>query len=303
MGRTVTSLATFTRLILSELPETPGGTVFFRGHASRDFALTPGLFRPPHYQQVEDQIFKDMLLHHPREFAEDDTALEYLVRMQHFYTPTRLLDLTENAFVALYFACLEVPTEVEGARTGEVVAMTIPNEDVSHYSGDTVSILSSLASRPYSDKELLLDCLTEAERRLSQGDEYEEVIKDFNEQEPVLRLLHEIRHEKPHFLSKINPQSLRRTVGVKVKRNNERILAQHGAFLLFGLGTDASQPSAIPDRWNLTARANEKRIYIAPKAKTKILVQLQQMMIRHHTLFPGLESTAMHLKGKHRPPS
>ena len=49
-----------------------------------------------------------MVAHEPQSFSECKSALDYLVQMQHYGLPTRLLDMTTNPLVALYFACLEV---------------------------------------------------------------------------------------------------------------------------------------------------------------------------------------------------
>ena len=46
-----------------------------------------------------------MVAHVPRDFSECKSALDYLVQMQHYGLPTRLLDVTTNPLVALYFAC------------------------------------------------------------------------------------------------------------------------------------------------------------------------------------------------------
>ena len=50
-------------------------------------------------------MFHDMVAYVPQSFSECKSALDYLVQMQHYELPTRLLDVTTNPLVALYFAC------------------------------------------------------------------------------------------------------------------------------------------------------------------------------------------------------
>ena len=82
-----------------------GTETFYRGHADEDWDLLPSIFRTPNGVEKERLLFHDMVAHEPQSFSECKSTLDYLVQMQHYGLPTRLLDMTTNPLVALYFAC------------------------------------------------------------------------------------------------------------------------------------------------------------------------------------------------------
>jgi hypothetical protein len=84
---------------------------WFRGHDDFSYKLAPSLFRHPTKTQPKDVFslekdlfsrFKQRSIPFLQEPAGSD--LDYLFVMQHFGVPTRLLDWTENPFIALFFA-------------------------------------------------------------------------------------------------------------------------------------------------------------------------------------------------------
>jgi len=92
--------------ILKELGEPiHGKTRFFRGHAVQTWQILPSIYREQYLIENEDKIIKDALTNCPDDFSPNDTLFEKLVKLQHYGYATRLLDLTTNALVALYFAC------------------------------------------------------------------------------------------------------------------------------------------------------------------------------------------------------
>lgn len=118
--------------------------VFFRGHADHSYNLNPGIYREIKDKKnktlidYEDQIYREVISKSPQEFL-GKTTLESLALLQHYEAPTRVLDLTENSLVALYFAVNK------GAENGEVIIFDIPDEFVCHYNSDRVTILSNIA--------------------------------------------------------------------------------------------------------------------------------------------------------------
>lgn len=78
--------------------------LMYRGQADKNFGISPSIFRKNGLKR-EAQMIQELKRLAPAEFAYGDSALDYLVKMQHYGLPTRLLDITSNPLVALYFAC------------------------------------------------------------------------------------------------------------------------------------------------------------------------------------------------------
>ena len=84
--------------------------------------MLPSIFRTPNGVEKEHLLFHDMVAHEPQSFSECKSTLDYLVQMQHYGLPTRLLDMTINPLVALYFACQSVDDVNAGISAGMHIA-------------------------------------------------------------------------------------------------------------------------------------------------------------------------------------
>lgn len=165
----------------------------------------------------EDRLCKELLIAHYDEFQSDQYCFDRLVRMQHYGLPTRLLDISGNPLIALFFACDGALDQRDSE--GEVIIFRVRSDKVKYYDSDTVSCLANLSNLTYGQKneiDLQLDILA------------------FNEAPVAKKLLHHIKSEKGFFEARIVPDDLGSIVCVKAKRTNTRIKSQSGAFLLFG---------------------------------------------------------------------
>lgn len=217
---------------LKKSPRDNNYEYFYRGHADLSYTLLPSIYRKSSegrcFIDNENNIFREIIIRTPGDFIHEGTAMEKLVKMQHYGLPTRILDITSNPLVALYFACCDHPK-----TNGEVLVFKIPKKEIKYFDSDTVSILANLAKRPLSFD------LSDAFRQ-SQHPEfthylplpYDSVIDWFNQQGQIPYLLHKIREEKPYFLPIIDPNDLDRVLAVRVKLNNSRIVKQAPFFCL-----------------------------------------------------------------------
>lgn len=257
---------------ISKIPRKKDHTLFFRGHAKDSFPALPAIFRdipkssiPAKYIDKESQLFHNMIMQCPDEFKGSVSTFDYLVKMQHYGLPTRLLDITTNPLVALYFACCEF---VEDGHNGEVLVYQIPNNEIKFYNSDTVSIISNLAQ---INNEFNID--NDADRG---------------------KFIHIIKNEKPYFLDVIDKTDLSRVVCVQPKQDNKRIIKQSGAFLLFAMGGEFKKntPAKIPSEFTL----KEFNITIPCKNKDQLLASLEYLAISEATLFPEIDNVAKFLK-------
>lgn len=268
------SVESFLQLLYAS-PAKPLTETFFRGHSDATYELTPSLLRKWdngdwQFMPSEDRLCKELLIAHHDEFQGDQYCFDRLVRMQHYGLPTRLLDISGNPLVALFFACSSKPK-----TDGEVIVFHVASSGVKYYDSDTVSCLSNLSNLTYAQKNevnLGLD------------------LETFNETDVVGKLLHHIKSEKGFFESRIVPDDLGSIVCVKAKQTNTRIKSQSGAFLLFG--QEATLPDAGQDGIEIS------RVTI--RAKEHILAQLDRININATTVYPSIDQTAVHLRDQYQ---
>lgn len=323
--------------ILKELSEPiHGKTRFFRGQAKK-WELLPRIYRKDESYLIEneDKIIKDALTNCPDDFSPNDTLFEKLVKLQHYGYATRLLDLTTNALVALYFACNK---EEHHKELGEFIIFDIPDTKIKYGDSDTVAILAALSFRnkdfDFSEymrnsdiisnreiKEKALDEIHLTIQRMKtladlkeQDPDIEKLLQldgtkqlfnldtikllNFNNQNEVISLIHDVRADKPSFRPAIEPEDLTRVLCVRAKLNNARISRQQGCFLLFGINNEKRNPAEIPDDWKRLPTKGKRFIV---RNKKQIMQELKAFGISKQTLFPELESQAQEIMAQYKP--
>lgn len=256
----------------------------YRGHSNKRYKLVPSVFRNSATFESEDLILRELISAHPDDFSSDQTTLEMLVRMQHYSLPTRLLDVSMNPLVALYFAAQTKKIRVytkdrSGNRTsrtveadGEVITLTVSKRDIKYFDSDTVSCIANLS-------RLRSDLKYEINTKLSKI--------SFNRSTSIKRLVHFICQERPGFRGEIDPLDLDKVILTKPKQNNKRIIAQAGLFFSFGMTQEIDK--------DLTSYISIDRIKIPSDRKELIRAQLDKFNINEKSLFPEIERAANYI--------
>lgn len=279
--RTVRSLSEFLEHVFSNLEkgfyhDLADLRVMFRGQANAEWSLLPSAFRTRRDFLNEHFYIREYERQMPKECV-GKSGMDILIDAQHYGIPTRLLDVTTNPLVALFFACLEA--EDKGLPSDGVVLQFVPAAVFMQY-------------------DVLCSVYAEYVRHYKSGVHFPEAWKN--------GLSEAVQHLDSRF-----PDSVSSAVDGMLsekamsffllpKYSNDRIAAQEGAFLLcttpFVKKLDPGYGNGVfrfPDEVEIDYEKQISYRYIIPAESKKIILeQLDVVGINEAKLFPDVEHRA-----------
>ncbi len=250
----------------------------YRGHGDKSWRLIPTIGREnlvqyeasiiQEYQRIRSDIFPDTL-----------GLLDTLAMMQHYGMCTRLLDVTTNPAVALYFACCDYSQE-KTPKDGEVFIFTTRYEDVPDN----------------SITNMLLEFYIHEVDKMGQLD----LVKYLEEQ---------TMHHSKRVVEQCIQAILTGNYFVRPKKLSERMHRQSGAFFLYQnrvcnntskiatqiKGLDFIEESTIIQEIDditdehVSHSQNKTRYIVNANSKENILGELETIGIHEAFLFPELQ--------------
>lgn len=276
------------------------GRFFFRGQKNKSWEIRPSAFRNDLLSR-ESELIKDAYSRAPLEFSSLG-PFEQLTKLQHYGLPTRLLDVTLNPLVALYFACepysrfqdiLALASKEERIAFLKNLEETVEEDwkQIITEESDGCVFYKEAYDVKFDSPEINLICRL-AERDLSSENTISQLssiigslIYKYSESKKYT--------EEQHYnkLAKI----FNSNYFVTSTFNNPRLIRQSGAFLLpacFYIQRDAEnyEKSIINKQVASLNNEFESEIFIIPaEYKQSILEELDMYNINKGTLFPELE--------------
>lgn len=145
--------------------------VYFRGQVKDYNNVIPSLYRSLDSIYFEEEYIKRAELSSPKEFSSTGSFLGKLALMQHYGMTTRILDITTNALVALYFAVEDGVNDLDTISDGVVFLYKKETPKVETEISERVCVKANISRLSIQEKislfkEVNVDSITDKENLL-----------------------------------------------------------------------------------------------------------------------------------------
>jgi hypothetical protein len=248
---------------------------FYRGQPKYNDELIPSIFREDNkiIADREPDIFREFQLIKNTQDNFIKTNFEWLIMMQHYGLPTRLLDWTKDILIALYFSVRDKKYNNDDGALFILEPISLNN---------VVYGQRSMCDRTNSQVIIHanLSCVYN--------------IDDLKKTEEIKKLI-----MKGESIEKWLQREIEMPIAVIPPIQNDRIFLQKGVFTLHG-GKKSCIASNEPKKIEDLARNNDgthlAKIKIHSDAKNAIKEELDFYGINESTIFPELEYQSNYIK-------
>lgn len=252
-------------------------SLFYRGHADKDWKLVPTISRETHSGVSEKNIIDTAIKR--KQWQLNRSLFENIAYLQHYGSPTRFLDYSTDVDIALFFACCG-----HEDKDGVISVCTYTNDRGTHSFDSTLIAELALLENKTSMQEFCLILM-------SKYPELKDVYSSWWE-----RLGMDIIVWLDHGFMVVPSDD----EYVKLKEWNKRLFNQKGTFFVFGNKTEKPIAGAstiearnciiLPELATtpniINHRDYAKKIPVRKEAKAEILDILAQKGISNTYIYP-----------------